>query len=104
MTTVLWTVWALCTSFWLPVKLYPKMLAAWRTPDQSRTWRVGRLMFYGGILIWSPAAFLRKLIGLPIPVKPFLAIHFVLLYGGLLVQRLGRKRETPAVLEGATGA
>ena len=101
---VLWILWALCTGFGLPIKLLPKMRAAWRTPDQPVGWRLGRVMFFGGILIWSPAALLRKLLEIPVSIKPFLIIHFVLLYGGLLVQRLSRKREAPAVLEGATGA
>jgi hypothetical protein len=83
-----WTFLALNTAFLLPAKLGPKALAAWRTPGRPAQWRAGRVMFYGGILIWSPAALIRKLLMIPVSMKPFLALHFLLLYGGLLMQKL----------------
>src|SRR5437764_3868154 len=91
-----WTFLALNTAFLLPAKLGPKALAAWRTPDKPPAWRAGRVMFYGGILIWSPAALIRKLLAIPISMRPFLAIHFVLLYGGLLMQKLSDRASAPA--------
>ena len=80
------TIWACWVAFGLPIKLGAKVMAAVRDSSKSRSWRAGKAMFFGGILIWSPYALIRKLLGIPVSVRPFLAIHFVLMYGGLLVQ------------------
>ena len=99
---LLLTIWALATTFLLPARLAPKVMAALRDMTQTRSWRAGKAMFYGGILIWSPYALIRKLLAIPVSVRPFLAAHFVLMYGGLLLQHLG-KQKPPAAPEGATG-
>lgn len=81
------TVWALATTFLLPWRMGHKVMAAIRDQEKTRAWRAGKVMFYGGILVWSPYALTRKLLGLPVPVAPFLTAHFLLMYGGLALQR-----------------
>jgi hypothetical protein len=93
---LLW-VWSAWVAFGLPVSLARKMHAAVREP-RSRTWRTGRVMFYGGILVWCPYVAARCFFGRPVPLAPVLAVHAVLLYGGLLIQRLAGKQEAPPVV------
>ena len=100
------TVWALATTFLLPARLAPKVMAAVHDGTRTRTWRVGKVMFYAGILIWSPYALIRKLLAFPVSSRPFLAFHFVSLYGGLLLQWLGKAKPPPAPVgaDGGPGA
>lgn len=88
---LIWT-WYLWVSFLMPVWIGRRMAAALREPNRPRTWRLGKGMFFVGILVWAPYVLFARLLGMGFPVWPVLTIHLVFLYGGLLVQKLAGQK------------
>ena len=54
--------------------------------------RVGRFLILAGVLAWAPYAFLRYLMGVEVPVWPFLGVHLAGVIPGSILSRWDRFR------------
>jgi hypothetical protein len=81
----------------LPYFLFFKIRKALVEEGRSPLWRVGRVSFFMGILVFSPYAFWTRILNHHLSIIPVLQVHAVFLYSGLIMQRIANKRAAAAV-------
>src|SRR5258708_7543693 len=85
-------------AFGLPYLLIKKVRKALRE-DKPALWKVGRVSFFMGILVFCPYALVTRILNVRFPFLPVLGAHAVFLYSGLLMQKIALRRAaapTPA--------